>query len=336
MDTLTHALSGAVVARAFDRWPARLSPNARTIICALAAAFPDSDIVFRLSDPLMYLNLHRGPTHSFVLLPLWSVLLAFALTRIPRLRHAFRECLVLCAAGIATHILGDIITSFGTRIFYPVSTQRYSLDTTFIIDLIFSGILLLALLLSYTRLRYHAARTGLGILFAYIGFQAVLHQQAMEIARTQAATQHWETGAIAALPQPLSPFHWKLIVTAGERYHVAFINLWPSGSPHAAENSSWLQQLAAGYEPVATAQWRQFDRYGSPSDAALVEEIWSHRNFEAVRHFVVYPLFIKHLREHSRFCGWFIDLRFELPGLTTPFKFGLCQNGQRIAREQYH
>ena len=78
MDTLTHALSGALLARATEPKrprPDQLPRRTRMWIGFIAAAFPDSDFVTRFIDPLTYLTTHRGITHSVIMLPLWSLLL---------------------------------------------------------------------------------------------------------------------------------------------------------------------------------------------------------------------------------------------------------------------
>ncbi len=79
MDTLTHALSGALLARATAPAaprPDQLTTNGRMAIGFVAAAFPDSDFIARWIDPLTYLTTHRGITHSILLLPLWALALA--------------------------------------------------------------------------------------------------------------------------------------------------------------------------------------------------------------------------------------------------------------------
>ncbi|MCI3951479.1 MAG: hydrolase [Burkholderiales bacterium] len=80
MDTLTHALSGALIARATAPKPG--TPNAlplsrRVGLGFLAAALPDLDVVTSWLSPLSYLYYHRGITHSVLILPLWSLLLAW-------------------------------------------------------------------------------------------------------------------------------------------------------------------------------------------------------------------------------------------------------------------
>ncbi|MEK6550290.1 MAG: metal-dependent hydrolase [Pseudomonadota bacterium] len=74
MDTLTHALSGALAARAAEPGEAggKLLPRrARLWLGFWAAAFPDSDFIVRFLDPFIYITTHRGVTHSVVMLPLW-------------------------------------------------------------------------------------------------------------------------------------------------------------------------------------------------------------------------------------------------------------------------
>ena len=79
MDTLTHALSGALLARATapDRSDETTLPLGRRLVIGfLAAAAPDLDFVITYIGPIEYLLHHRGATHSLILLPLWAYLLA--------------------------------------------------------------------------------------------------------------------------------------------------------------------------------------------------------------------------------------------------------------------
>src|SRR5687768_13168083 len=146
MDTLTHALSGALLARATapsDR------PSRRRIAAGfLACAAPDLDFVLSYAGPVVYLEQHRGVTHSVLLLPLWALLLSWLLAKILREPRGWRALYGVTALSLAAHIAGDLITSFGTVIFAPVSDWRAAIGTTFIIDLWFSGIILAGLLLS--------------------------------------------------------------------------------------------------------------------------------------------------------------------------------------------
>ena len=147
MDTLTHALSGALLARAtWGRSKTQITLRQQTQVGFLAAAFPDIDYILQLvnNNFLVYLNYHRGITHSIVLLPVWAVLLAIVFSKIMRSAPDWRSLFALCCLCLGIHIAGDVITSYGTMILAPFSDWRASLDLTFIIDFIFTGILLFA------------------------------------------------------------------------------------------------------------------------------------------------------------------------------------------------
>src|SRR4051812_39407557 len=139
----------------------------------VSAAFPDSDIVVSPLAPLAYLYNHRGVTHSFLMLPLWAVLLgavfAWMIWREPR---RWRSCAVMAAVGIGAHIVADLITPYGTMIFAPLSDVRYAWSTTFIIDLWFTGIILAGLVAcAVWRKTRVPAIVALSVLVGYVGFQ---------------------------------------------------------------------------------------------------------------------------------------------------------------------
>lgn len=153
MDPITHGIAGALIGKGFfSRRHARISIFAAT----LGAVFPDVDILVNVlsNDPLRLVRYHRGFTHSFLgLLPL-AALLAWltrlALKKFPDSRASadsdspsFSALFLIYSAGIASHILLDATTSFGTRIWNPLSRDRAAWDYLFIIDFAFTAILLL-------------------------------------------------------------------------------------------------------------------------------------------------------------------------------------------------
>ena len=149
MDTLTHALSGALLARATESRDGQTIPRrTRMAVTFWAAAFPDSDVVLRFIDPLTYLTTHRGVTHSVIMLPFWAIGLALLFQLLYRGRYPWRSFAGACALGIGIHIAGDVITSFGTMILAPLSDWRAQFPVTFVIDPYFSAIIVTGLLAS--------------------------------------------------------------------------------------------------------------------------------------------------------------------------------------------
>ncbi len=143
MDPITHGIAGSLLGQGFfERREGRIA----TYAAILGAVFPDVDVVVEIfaRDPLSVIRYHRGFTHSFVGLPIFALALA-ALTRwFFRRRGApsFWTLTLIYAVGIASHILLDAATSFGTRIWNPFSKDRVAWDLLFIIDLTFTAILL--------------------------------------------------------------------------------------------------------------------------------------------------------------------------------------------------
>ena len=130
----------------------------------LGAIFPDSDVfrdIFSHND-LLVTSWHRSITHSLVCLPVFALLLA-ALTRwVARSRKwdapSFLAVTGIYAAGILSHILLDLVTSFGTMVWSPLKWSRAAWDLIFIVDFTFTGILLVPQILAWVQERPENAR----------------------------------------------------------------------------------------------------------------------------------------------------------------------------------
>jgi membrane-bound metal-dependent hydrolase YbcI (DUF457 family) len=153
MDTITHGIVGALIGKGFF---SERNGRVATFAATVGAMFPDVDVVQEVfsTDPLAIVKYHRAITHSFVALPFFAALLAW-LTRAgfacakKRWNLSDGEApswgilFVIYAIAIASHILLDAMTSFGTRIWYPFSQARVAWDLLFIIDFSFTAIALL-------------------------------------------------------------------------------------------------------------------------------------------------------------------------------------------------
>ena len=94
---------------------------------AIAGAFPDIDYIASWIDPMVYMTLwHRSITHSFVLLPLWALLVGVALAFAFKQRKAWPFVTVLAGVSVLSHIVADLITVFGTQVLAPLSSWRAS------------------------------------------------------------------------------------------------------------------------------------------------------------------------------------------------------------------
>src|ERR1700724_2752605 len=169
MDTITHGIAGALVAKAVfrgdDMFPWRPTNRGRIVNWSLMldAIVPDA-IVFRetfSNNELLIFTWHRSITHSLVCLPVFALALA-ALTRLFARRRkwdapTFAVLAGIYAIGILSHILLDLVTSFGTMIWSPLRWSRPAWDLIFIIDFALSAILLVPQILAWV----YARREGL-------------------------------------------------------------------------------------------------------------------------------------------------------------------------------
>jgi inner membrane protein len=328
MDTLTHALSGALAARASAPANARISITARVTAGFFAAAFPDMDWVLAYVSPVAYITGHRGVTHSVLLLPLWAGLLAWLCAKIGRGGATWRDYYGVCAIALGMHILGDLITSFGTIVFAPVSGARIAWSTTFIIDLWFTGIIVAGLAAARVwRGSRVPALLGLAALAGYVGLQAVLHSRAVNVGADYARRQGLDGVRISAVPRPVSPFNWMIVITERDRYRYANVNLLRERIPPAPRpDAGLIERLDAAYVPVADARWTAVAKFGdSPAQRMLASAVWGARDLEFFRWFADYPVLYRIDAGNPSRCVWFEDLRFNTPGREgNPFRFGVC------------
>lgn len=143
MDPITHGIAGSLLGKAFfEKREGRIA----TYASILGAVFPDVDVFVEMfaRDPLSVIRYHRGFTHSYFGLPIFAVILAGLTRWVFRRRGApsFWMLSLIYAVGIASHILMDSTTSFGTRIWNPFSSERLFWDLVFIVDFSFTAILL--------------------------------------------------------------------------------------------------------------------------------------------------------------------------------------------------
>jgi len=337
VDTLTHALSGALVARLSARIdaPARSVPR-RVAAGFLAAAFPDLDFVIAVFGPVQYLLHHRGVTHSVLMLPLWAAVVAWLLAKLLREPGGWRALYGVSALAIGTHIAGDVITSFGTMVLAPFSDWRAGIGTTFIIDLWFSAIILAGLVgsLVWRRTRVPALAASLA-LAGYVGMQGALKWRAIEFGREYAAAQGLAGAAVKVEARPVSPFNWTVFVADGTRYRAAHVNLVRSAPRVAGPDAGFIARLDAAYLPLDQARWETHSRFGeTPEVQALARTAWESPGLAFFRWFAALPAF-DGVTEGST-CVWFVDLRFlTVARERLPFRYGACRDSPGGAWRAY-
>ena len=235
MDTVTHALTGAVIGYAGFRQRGGRVALWTTIV---AAEFPDVDLGLLGVSDATYLQWHRTFTHSAVLLPVWALLVAGLIGVFAR-RTEFKWLYGAALAGIASHLFLDWLTSYGTALLWPFSTARFQLNWVFMLDPYIWAMLGLTLWATLRRQAQAAPRIGLLVVGGYLLMCALARSVAL------AGTG---PGRVDAFAQPLRPFSWTLVRDTGRQLD------WWAGARHATFTQYQDDQLCPQAEATDTVK----------------------------------------------------------------------------------
>ncbi len=215
MDNLTHSLTGLMFSRAgLNRFHPRAS-----LILMLGANAPDVDIVSWFGGPLVYLEYHRGLTHSLAFMPVMAAVPALLVGLFRRSWMGWKAAYLLSLLAVASHLLLDWTNTYAIRLLLPFSSEWLHLDCLFVFDVWVWAALLLAVigpLLGKLVSSEIGAKPGSGralavfalVFFALYGFsRSLLHERAVETLNSR-MYQGAAPARVAAFPGPINPLRW--------------------------------------------------------------------------------------------------------------------------------
>ncbi|MBT62319.1 MAG: hypothetical protein CML13_03815 [Puniceicoccaceae bacterium] len=263
MDPLTQASVGAAVAAI----AARKSETRRAILLgALAGAAPDVDVLIRSDeDPLLALQFHRHFTHALLVAPLIGLLVAALFKALFFWKHwSYRRLALFAVLGALTHGLIDACTSYGTLLYWPLSSHRESWDVISIIDPIFTLPLCVLIVIAFAFRRPRFAHFGVGLCLLYLAFGAYQRGQAAEFAKQLAQARGHDPLELTVRPSFGNTLLWRIVYRSGERYYVDAVQTLPFASPRHYPGSSvdrFSLEAAASLFPAASVHARDVARF---------------------------------------------------------------------------
>jgi inner membrane protein len=330
---LSHVAAGVICSQLVPA-PSRGWAAAAGVLFAL---LPDIDYFFILWDRLAFIRYHRGFTHSLAAVPVFA-LAGGALGRVLGGDRWFKPLLLIGLAVLASHLLLDLATSYGTQILSPFSRRRFSLDWIFILDPYFTALLVAGAICSLA-FPVWGRRLGAGWLAAAMGYLlvcALYHHQALALGHRLFQAPAAREQTVAALPQPFSCRRWQLLAAGPGQIRQAFVQL-PYGS-------AWGLEAGEGQEPAPAAP--ESSRCDAPplpyqDPARLTLRTWTpaapaSRAYppEAAAvladflEFARFPLLCRVQSEGGEQILEWLDLRFSIPGRPVPFVLELRLDAQ--------
>lgn len=213
MDSVTQLLLGACTAAAVA--PAAHRRRALAL-GAVLGTLPDLDVFIDFGGAVENFTMHRGFSHSLLVLPwvglaIWALLLAW-----PPARAAKARWLAAVQIALLTHPLLDAFTIYGTQLYWPLDRPPVGLGSIFIIDPLYSAPLLVGAL---AALRLGPAPragfwlgAGLVASSAYLGWTVYAQQHLLGAARTDIDARGLAGAQVLVQPTPFNSLLWRILV----------------------------------------------------------------------------------------------------------------------------
>jgi len=216
VDPFSHAIIGLSTISLMQ--PIALN-NPACIGAVIGAVAPDLDIITRIKGDYVYLRHHRVESHSLIgviaialliSLPLWFIFDG----------AIFHEILLGSFIGVLSHVIMDLLNSYGVALLYPLNKRKYTLNLLMIYDPV------VIVLSVYIILKNPKSLLEYGSLFGlFVGY---LILKACDKKRLKGRLKgHFQLDysieEISVMPSTLNPLKWDYIVNARCHYIVGEI-----------------------------------------------------------------------------------------------------------------
>lgn len=274
MDSLTQIALGAAFGEATI---GHKNGKKGAIWGAVLGTLPDLDIVANFFlDPVDALAAHRAFSHSLVVALVLSPVIAFLLRRLHIKDKATRKEWTLMVFLVwSTHIFVDLLTVYGTQIFWPLSRHPYGIDSIFIIDPVYTLPLALGVILalrakvgSRKRFRINAYFLVLSTLYLTWGMSAKLFVHSAF--KQGLASKGLKTEEVMTAPTPFNTILWQGLALESDTLYAGLYSVLDSRTPGRFEAITRQTRLLEGHRndrAVARLLWFSKGWYAVEEDS---------------------------------------------------------------------
>lgn len=229
MDSITQAAFGAVIGETTlgNRVGWRGAFYGATL-----ATLPDLDVIASpFLETTAKLVWHRGPSHSVFVLLLLGPLLGWALHRLYADKDAGRaRWMVMATLALLSQPFLDVLTSYGTHLFWPIEPRPLAYSTISIIDPIFTLTLFVGLGVALfsdlgSRRRALAGTLALTLSMGYLALLVSFKWHANAVFRTELERHEIEYTRFETQPAIFNSILWVAMADSGDDFYVGVYSL---------------------------------------------------------------------------------------------------------------
>lgn len=290
----------------------------RVAACVVAALLPHVDKAFYWVSPALGLGYQFTFMWSALLAPLFAFAIAQGFSwlsggKLPESKRTWQRFFVPVMATMAFNLLLAVLSENGVALLAPLWFGRFSFSIVHSFDVgLLVGLVVFALLaLSIGSFRTDAGRITLALLIVYVGVVGTFKLKAYNVGERYAAGMDLQVEKIYTLPQPLSPFYWRVVVlTKDNRLHDTRISLKRDNVVPITPDMNTVEKTKASYMPVHGAVWRIYNRFGLDNPAFL-KKAWQSKISQSLGWASRFAVYQKMRIYEGMQCAQLKDLRFE-------------------------
>jgi inner membrane protein len=251
VDSLTHIVLGAAIGEVML---GKKIGKKGMLWGALANSLPDIDVIANFfADPVNALLIHRGITHSFFFAVVISPLLAFLFYKThSKLLQTYKYCLLFFLIAIIAHDVIDVFTAYGTGLLEPFSHHRFSTNSIFVADPLYT----LPLLISFITLlilkknsgkRKTVNRAAIILSSVYLLFTFINKINVEHVMKQNLQQQNIPYTGYMTTPAPLNNALWYMIAKNDTGYYTGYYSIFDSQKNisfrYVAKNEGLLEAI---------------------------------------------------------------------------------------------
>lgn len=229
MDSLTQLVFGAACGEAIL---GKKVGKKALIWGGVLGTLPDLDVFIPLGSPVDDFVSHRGFSHSLFLLALLSPLIARLITTIHQdTKHLYIKWVFLSFVVLEGSVLLDLLTIYGTQIFWPFDTTPHAVPSLFIIDPLFTLPILIGVLAALFLKNHRLNTVGLSLSLAYLILAlgtGIFVKQKMEVKLTEQGVSYSQ---FVCSPAPFTTLLWRTVGIHQDQYFETYYSLFDGDAP---------------------------------------------------------------------------------------------------------